>query len=28
VFRGFEQLSSSIGWQVVVFSQNDQGYLL
>jgi len=27
-FRGFEQLSSSIGWQVVTFNQNDQGYLL
>jgi len=28
VFRGFEQLSSSISWRVVAFSQNDQGYLL
>jgi len=28
VFKGFEELSSSIGWQVVTFSQNDQGYLL
>ena len=24
----FEQLSSSISWRVMAFSQNDQGYLL
>ena len=28
VFGGFEQLSSLIGWRVIVFSQNGQGYLL
>jgi len=28
IFRGFEQLSSSIGWRVVAFIQNGQGYLL
>jgi len=27
-FWGFEQLSSSIGWRVMAFSQNGQGYLL
>jgi len=28
VFRGFEQLSSSISWWVMAFSQNGQGYVL
>jgi len=28
IFRVFEQLSSSIGWRGIAFSQNCQGYLL
>jgi len=27
VFREFEQLSSSFGWQVMAYSPNDQGSL-
>jgi len=27
ILRGFEQLSSSIGWYVMAFSQNGQCYL-